>query len=121
MISVLKKQNKLEYVFDAVNIFIMLGICFITLYPIWNILVTSLNDGNDAMLGPIYWWPRIFSLDNYRAVFHHKEIINSFGVTILRTIIGTITNLFFTAMVSYAISKRYLLINFTFLSFDPLF
>nr|WP_225650234.1 carbohydrate ABC transporter permease [Mesobacillus subterraneus] len=85
---------------------IMLFICAITLYPIWYVLVNSLNDGVDAMRGGIYWWPREFTLENYKAVFETQGIVTSFGVTIAKTVIGTITHVFFTAMVAYAISRR---------------
>jgi len=84
----------------------MLFICAITLYPIWYVLVNSLNDGVDAMRGGIYWWPREFTLENYKAVFETQGIVTSFGVTIAKTVIGTITHVFFTAMVAYAISRR---------------
>jgi putative aldouronate transport system permease protein len=60
----------------------------------------------DAMKGGIYWWPREFTFANYKAVFDTPGIVTSFGVTIAKTVIGTITHVFFTAMVAYAISRR---------------
>ncbi|WHX43024.1 carbohydrate ABC transporter permease [Mesobacillus sp. AQ2] len=84
----------------------MLFICGITVYPIWYVLVNSLNDGVDAMRGGIYWWPREFTFANYKAVFETPGIVTSFGVTIAKTVIGTITHVSFTAMVAYAISRR---------------
>ena len=100
------RRTTSEYIFDNINILIMLFICAITLYPIWYVLVNSLNDGVDAMRGGIYWWPREFTLENYKAVFETQGIVTSFGVTIAKTVIGTITHVFFTAMVAYAISRR---------------
>jgi putative aldouronate transport system permease protein len=100
------RRTTSEYIFDNVNILIMLFICAITLYPIWYVVVNSLNDGVDAMRGGIYWWPREFTFENYKAVFQTQGILTSFGVTITKTIIGTITHVFFTAMVAYAISRR---------------
>lgn len=61
------------------------------------------------MKGGIFWFPRIFTLDNYKAVFRNSGIITAYTVTVLRTFIGTITNVFFTAMVAYAFfSKKHL-------------
>ena len=100
------RRTTSEYIFDNVNILIMLFICAITIYPIWYVLVNSLNDGVDAMRGGIYWWPREFTFANYKAVFETPGIVTSFGVTIAKTVIGTITHVFFTAMVAYAISRR---------------
>lgn len=100
------RRTTSEYIFDNVNILIMLFICAITIYPIWYVLVNSLNEGVDAMKGGIYWWPREFTFANYKAVFETPGIVTSFGVTIAKTVIGTITHVFFTAMVAYAISRR---------------
>ncbi|WP_423409172.1 carbohydrate ABC transporter permease [Heyndrickxia sp. MSNUG] len=100
------RRTTSEYIFDNVNILIMIFICAITVYPIWYVVVNSLNDGVDAMRGGIYWWPREFTIANYKAVFETPGIVTSFGVTIAKTVIGTITHVFFTAMVAYAISRR---------------
>lgn len=95
--------------FEVINTLIMLAVCFVTLYPLWYILINSLNESQDAMRGGIYWLPRLFSLQSYKVVFSDLSILNSFKVTILRTIFATILNVFFTSMVAYAISKKYLI------------
>jgi putative aldouronate transport system permease protein len=100
------RKTKGETIFDAVNVIVMLVICFLTLYPIWFTIVNSFNEGADAMRGGIYWWPRKFSFGNYEAVFANKGIISAFIATIAKTVIGTIIHVFFTAMVAYAFSRR---------------
>lgn len=97
-----------EIAFDWFNVILMTAICFITLYPIWYILVNSLNEGADAMLGGIFWWPRKFTLDNYKTVFQNSGVMKAFGVTVLRTVVGTVANVLFTAMVAYPLSKSHL-------------
>lgn len=103
------KQNRREAIFDKVNIFIMIVVCFTCFYPMWYVLINSLNDGKDAMLGGIYFWPRMFTLENYQTVFRDGGIVQSFKVTIAKTAIGTFVSVFFTAMVSYPLSKSYLI------------
>jgi putative aldouronate transport system permease protein len=88
---------------------IMILICFVTLYPVWYTIVLSFNESSDTMMGGVYWWPRKFSLESYRTVFLDKSIMNAFVVTFWRTIIGTVTNVLFTAMVAYAFSKKYIM------------
>lgn len=109
-----RKSNKIktsigDRSFDLFNIVFMLLICFITIYPIWYTVVLSFNDGNDALRGGIFWWPRMFTIDNYKAVFRNSGIITAYSVTVARTFVGTVTNVFFTAMVAYAFSKKDLL------------
>lgn len=103
------RRTRGEVIFDIVNTIIMIVICFMMLYPVWYTLVNSLNDGTDAMLGGIYWWPRVFSLDSYKAVFADSKIFRAFGVSFFRTVIGTTVHVLFTSMVAYGLSKKYLM------------
>ena len=103
-------QTKIfEKVFDIVVIIFMLFICFIMIYPIWYVFVQSLNDGFDAAQGRLYWWPRVFTMDNYKEVFRNNEIIKAFGITVLRTLIATTSHVFFTAMTAYAFLRKELI------------
>lgn len=88
------------------NSLLMLIVCFVTLYPIWYVIVNAFNDGADAMRGGIYWWPRQFSLDSFQAVFRSEGIMTAMGVTVAKTLVGTPVHVFFTAMVAYAFSRR---------------
>ncbi|MDR2536744.1 MAG: carbohydrate ABC transporter permease [Treponema sp.] len=94
---------------DWIIVFLMLVLCFITLYPIWYTLILSFNDSQDTMMGGIYWLPRKFTLESYRTVFIDRAILKAFNVTIWRTGIGTVTSVFFTAMVAYAFSKKHIM------------
>lgn len=96
---------------DTLINLLMVIICFIALYPVWYTIIISFNDSADSMRGGIYWWPRKFSLESYRTVFQDQTIIKAFIVTIMRTLIGTVTSVFFTAMVGYAFSKKYIMFN----------
>jgi len=102
----LRRRTKGDVVFDTVNNLVMLVVCFVTLYPIWYVLVNAFNDGKDAMLGGIYWWPRKFSFENFEAVFENPGIMTAMGLTVAKTVIGVVAHVFFTAMVAYAFSRR---------------
>ncbi|RPE06586.1 carbohydrate ABC transporter permease [Paenibacillus polymyxa] len=107
--QLLRRRTAGEAIFDFFNNIFMLVICFVTLYPVWYVLVNSFNEGADAMRGGIYWWPRLFSLDSYQAVFANSGIMTAMGVTVAKTLIGTIVHVFFTAMIAYAYSRRELI------------
>ncbi|AZT91515.1 carbohydrate ABC transporter permease [Caldicellulosiruptor changbaiensis] len=98
-----------DKIFNVFNVTLMLIICFLTLYPVWYIIVYSFNEGKDAMLGGIYFWPRKFTLDNYKTVFSNSDITTAFMVTVARTVITTTLHVFFTAMVAYAFLRKELM------------
>jgi putative aldouronate transport system permease protein len=94
---------------DMVIVAVMTLICFVTLYPVWYTVILSFNDSQDALRGGIYFLPRKFSLQSYRMVFLDQAILKAFSVTILRTVIGTVSSVFFTAMVAFAFSKAHIM------------
>jgi putative aldouronate transport system permease protein len=91
---------------EGVLVGAMLAVCFATLYPVWYTVVLSFNDASDTMRGGIFWWPRKFSLQSYKTVFLDDAIVRAFAVTFARTLIGTVSGVFFTSMVAYAFSKQ---------------
>lgn len=105
-INILKRKTKAEAAFDIINVLIMLVICFVTIYPVWYVLINSFNDGIDAARGGIYFITRKFSFQAYKTVFANNDIIVSFGITLAKTVIGTVIHVLFTAMVAYPLSKR---------------
>lgn len=100
--------NKRIGLFDILNVTLMVLICFSTIYPVWYIIINSLNGTEDALRGAVNFWPKSFSLDSYKAVFKNSGILNAFGISVLRTLIATTLHVFFTAMVAYGLSKKYL-------------
>lgn len=102
----LNRKTKSEALFDLANNLIMLCVCFLTLYPIWYVLINAFNDGKDAMLGNIYWWPREFTLENFKAVLISPGIMQSMWITVAKTLLGVLVHVFFTAMVAYALSRK---------------
>lgn len=91
--------------FDWFNIPLMVVMMFVMIYPFWYTLVGSLNEGMDYIRGGVYWWPRKFTLYNYKAVFMDTRILQAFWITICKCVVGTLTSLLFTSLVSYAITR----------------
>lgn len=90
---------------DVVIIIVLAVIAFVMLFPFYNSIVLSFNDGKDAQMGGIYFWPRVFTLDNYRQVLTNVTIWRAFGVSVLRVITGTSLSLLVTSLFAYAISR----------------
>jgi len=99
-------QRTSDRIFDVVNYFIMIIVLIATFYPFYYCIILSFNEGKDAMIPGIYFWPRKFTLENYYFIFNNKLLITAFTNSVLRTVIGTVTSVLFTAMVSYGLSKK---------------
>ncbi|MDR2069801.1 MAG: carbohydrate ABC transporter permease [Treponema sp.] len=99
--------SKLEdRIFNTANTVIMLLIVICTLYPFWNTVVVSLNQATDTLRGGLTFWPRKFSMQNYKTVFATGTIYNAFFISVSRTAINTVVNVFFTSMIAFALSRK---------------
>ncbi|WP_136605070.1 carbohydrate ABC transporter permease [Paenibacillus dokdonensis] len=93
-------------VFNLLNYILLTLFAFLMIYPFIYILIYSLNDGKDSMLGALYFFPRKLTLDNYIQVFDNKQIWQAYKITILRTVIGTVLHVLLCTLMAYALSKK---------------
>lgn len=100
------KLTRGEKMFSAFNYTFLTFLSFCFLFPFWRIVMLSLNDGIDASRGGIYFWPRVFTLDNFKIIFSRSEIIDAYKVTISRTTIATILSVMLCALMAYGLSKK---------------
>jgi len=84
---------------------LLLAICITVIYPFVNSLAYSFSDGLDARKGTIHILPRVFSTKSYEAIFNNKLMVNAYGITISRTILGTLGTLVVVGMMAYALSR----------------
>ena len=101
-----KRRKRRDVVFPVVNTLILCLLMFITLYPVLNTVVYSFNDGMDAVRGGIGIWPRVFSTDAYNELLTDPAVYQAFWISLSKTVITTLTNLFFTSMLAYALSRK---------------
>ena len=100
------KRSLGENIFDTANV-IFLGLAaFVTLYPFWYATVLSFNEGRDAALGGIWFWPRAFTVSNYTFVLNNPELHRAYFITVLRTVTGSALTLVVCGLAAYSISKR---------------
>lgn len=99
-------KNKADVIFDVIVIFFMVIVIIVSLYPVYYCLVQSFNNGLDSRVGGVYFFPRAFTLENFATVLKVDKIYMSFLVTVARAVIGTVTSVYFTAMVAYGLSKK---------------
>jgi putative aldouronate transport system permease protein len=91
-------------------VYAIVAIVFITtLYPFLYSIILSFNEGSDAVRGGIYFWPRKFTLENYKVVMSIDYIYSAMFITVARTVIGTIATLFFTGLFAFSISHKNLM------------
>lgn len=98
-------RSREDRIINIVTAVLCILVLIVTVYPVYYCLIYSFNDGKDAAKQALYFWPRKFSLENYKIVFQNKAIYPAFIMTMLRSIVGTVLAVFCMAMAAYALSK----------------
>jgi len=95
-----------NYIFDAIIYLTLLFVVVVTVYPFWNTIAISFNDGLDSLKGGISLWPRKFTMKNYTSLFQTRAIVDAGVISVTRTILQTIISVFCTSMLAYALSRK---------------
>ena len=84
----------------------MVFVFVVMLYPFLNVLAIALNDSLDAVRGGIHIWPRQFSLMNFERLLDFDNLPRAALNSVLRTVIGTASSVFFISLAAYALSRK---------------
>ena len=99
-------RRRRDIVFPVVNTVILCLLMFLTLYPVLNTVAYSFNDGMDALKGGLGITPRVFSIKAYNELLNDTAVYRAFLVSLSKTVLTTLLNLFFTSMLAYALSRK---------------
>ncbi len=93
-------------VFNVINALVLAFLVVVTVYPFWNTIAISFNDGLNSIAGGITLFPRKFTWQNYKALFVTNQIFSAFGISVSRTLLQTVFSVFCTSMLAYALSRK---------------
>ena len=104
------KQSMGDSIFTALIYIILVIIGLITLFPFLDVVFNSLTSSKELVENAksVIAIPKNPTLENYRYVLSGNSIFRAYGVTIFRTIVGTVLNMAITVMTAYPLSKKFL-------------
>ena len=100
------KTNPMDRAIQVLIYIVVIALCLVILLPCINVVVLAFNDGADAAKGGIWFWPREFTLDNFKEVFKDGSIKTAYIITIARTVIGTFLSLMVTTLAGYSLKQK---------------
>lgn len=100
------KKSPYDIAFIIINTIILTVFCVVTLYPILNTLAVSFNEAVDTLTGGIHLIPRKWTIQNYKTVFNMRNLMTGAYVSVMRTVIATLVQTFFTALLAYILSRK---------------
>lgn len=100
------KRTRGEKIFGVVNGFLLILMCILTLYPYLNQLAYSLNDGVDSMKGGLTIFPRVFTLENFEAVFTNSSFSAAASISVARVVLSTLISLIVVYSAAYGLTRK---------------
>jgi len=91
--------------------FTVINYCFLgtaaalCLFPILHILAVSLSAAGPAAANEVVLWPLEFTMSSYSALLSKALFLDSFGVSVQRTVLGVLINTVLTLLMGYPLSK----------------
>ncbi len=108
----MRKKNKIREGNPAVTVILylmVLLICFITIYPMYYVLILSVSDPRAAATMRVYVHPEGFSLDSYKMLIKDMELWRSYLNTVIYAACNTVLMLLTTTLVAYPLTYKRLL------------
>jgi putative aldouronate transport system permease protein len=100
------KENRIERIFDIMNIFVLSILGLATLYPFIYILSASFSVPEAVARREVFLYPIGFTLKAYRLVFRSNEVLLAYYNTIWYTVVGTLINVLMTTSAAYPLSRK---------------
>ncbi|MGO3835723.1 carbohydrate ABC transporter permease [Lactococcus cremoris] len=95
-----------EKIFDVLVYGMAVLLILLIIYPLWFVIIASFSNPQDVATGPVWFWPKSWSLEGYKTLFVQPLIWRSYFNTILYTVAGTAFGLLVNIPVGYALSRR---------------
>ena len=101
-----KKESISRKAFIVFNVFFMLMVIVVMVFPYINVAAKAFNDGADTAMGGITIYPRVFTWENFKTVITDEAFPRAAVVSVLRTVLGTLLALVVQLMAAYVFTNK---------------
>ncbi len=100
------KRSAFDRRFDVVVSIILGLLLFVTAYPLYFVIISSVSEPVAVMRGQVTLWPVGFSLEAYDQILKYNELWIGYRNTIIYVVADAIVSVFTTMITGYAISRK---------------
>ena len=97
-----------ERVFEGINLFILIILGALMLFPFLNLLAKSFSSTTAITTGQVLFLPVDFQLGTYKYVMNESQFWDSLKVSLIITIGGTAGSMLVSCLTAYPLSKTWL-------------
>jgi len=101
------KKTIEDMVIDTVNTIIMLFLMFVTLYPMYYVLVASVSDNISLLASPGFlWYPKGFNVGAFRLAFSHPLLLSGYKNILIVMSVSLVLNIFLTLCTGFFLASK---------------
>ena len=100
------KKLKSLTIFEVCLIIFLSILALITIYPFYNVLITSVANTQSIATHTPYLLPYTIDWTGYKKILEDTYFFKSLGVTLFVTVVGTTINMFLSITGAYVLSKK---------------
>ena len=104
--SVLRPRTPADLLFTILLVTVCTVVLFVTIYPIYFVVIASVSDQTLVSTGGVTIWPRGINMFGYEQILADERIWTGYRNTIIYAVVGTALNLVVTLPAAYALSRR---------------
>jgi putative aldouronate transport system permease protein len=107
MRKLLNRKSPGDIIFDMVNTIIMLGLMFVTLYPMYYVIVASVTNNLALLATPGFlWYPKGFTVGSFRLAFTHPLIMSGYKNILIIMAAGLFINITLTLFAGFFLASK---------------
>lgn len=99
------KTTTSRKIFVGFNYFFLALLALLCIFPFVHLLALSFSSDEYTSAGLVALWPKGWTFDAYSILISKPEFFTSFGISVLRTVVGTVFGLLIIVLTAYPLSK----------------
>lgn len=100
------KESMGDKIFNISNAVILGLIAIVTIFPIYYVFVVSFTSPAEYLQKDMVWFPETWSFASYEYLLSADAFIQSIGVSVFITVVGTFFSLLITSSLAYSLSRK---------------
>lgn len=101
------RESLNDRIFNAINVFIMLVVLVVILYPLYFIVIASFSEPTLVNSGQVLFMPKGVTLEGYRRMLQNDELWLGYVNSLIYMVGGTLLSLCITIPAAFALAYRH--------------
>lgn len=101
-----RKRSAADIIFNCINYTVFGVFTLICVYPFYYLIINTISANDLSANGSIVFLPKQIHFENYEKVLQLKGLLPAAGISVARTVIGTVCTVFASAFLGFMFTQQ---------------